>query len=103
MVQGGKIEFMDVHFSYEEATPILKGVSFVVEPGQSLAIVGSSGSGKSTIGRLLYRFYEVNSGKIWIDGQDIAKVTQQSLRREIGIVPQDCVLFNDTIGYNIGA
>eukprot|EP00474_Spongospora_subterranea_P006208 CRZ06666.1 hypothetical protein [Spongospora subterranea] len=98
----GHIEFKDVCFGYVPGQPILKNISFEVRPGQSVAIVGASGVGKSTIGRLLYRFYEVTSGQIRIDGQNIAHVTQHSLRRCIGIVPQDCVLFNDTIGYNIG-
>ncbi|WP_299628238.1 ABC transporter ATP-binding protein/permease [uncultured Tateyamaria sp.] len=100
-VTGGQIELDDVHFGYDAARPILKGVSVVAEPGQMVAIVGSTGSGKSTIGRLLFRFYDVGSGALRIDGQDIRDVTQESLHAAIGVVPQDTVLFNDTIRYNI--
>lgn len=100
-IREGLVEFQNVHFSYDEARPILKGISFRVHPGQSIALVGPSGSGKSTIIRLLFRFYEVNAGNILIDGQDIKGVTQKSLRQLIGVVPQDTVLFNDTIKYNI--
>ncbi len=100
-VTGGAIEFRDVAFAYDSRRPILQGVSFTVPPGRTVAIVGPSGAGKSTIARLLFRFYDVTGGAILIDGQDIRSVTQQSLRREIGIVPQDTVLFNDTIYYNI--
>ena len=100
-VTGGRIELRDVHFGYDAARPILKGVSVVAEPGQQVAIVGSTGSGKSTIGRLLFRFYDVGSGALQIDGQDIRDVTQKSLHNAIGVVPQDTVLFNDTIRYNI--
>ncbi len=100
-VQGGRIELTDVHFGYDATRPILKGVSFVAEPGKMLAIVGSTGSGKSTIGRLLFRFYDVNGGALRIDGQDLRDVTQDSLHAAIGVVPQDTVLFNDTIRYNI--
>jgi ATP-binding cassette subfamily B protein len=100
-VTGGMVEFRNVAFAYDARRPILKGVSFVVPPGRTVAIVGSSGAGKSTIARLLFRFYDVTGGAILIDGQDIRSVTQQSVRREIGIVPQDTVLFNDTIYYNI--
>ncbi len=101
-VTGGTIAFEDVQFGYDARRPILKGVSFTVPAGHTLAIVGATGSGKSTIARLLYRFYDVDGGRIAIDGQDIRDVTQESLRAAIGIVPQDTVLFNDTIRYNIG-
>lgn len=100
-ISQSRIEFNDVCFGYRPDRPILKNVSFTVMPGQTVAIVGPSGAGKSTLSRLLFRFYDVDSGTIRIDGQDIRKVTQTSLRRAIGIVPQDTVLFNDTIGYNI--
>lgn len=101
-VTGGRIELKDVHFGYDPDREILKGVSLVAEPGEMVAIVGSTGSGKSTIGRLLFRFYDVQAGSLTIDGQDVRDVTQHSLHRLIGVVPQDTVLFNDTIGYNIG-
>jgi ATP-binding cassette, subfamily B, heavy metal transporter len=101
-VTGGEVRFEDVSFAYDERRPILKGVSFTVPPGQMLALVGATGSGKSTIGRLLFRYYDVGGGRILIDGQDIRDVLQQSVRKAVGIVPQDTVLFNDTIGYNIG-
>ena len=101
-VRGGHVRFEDVHFGYETDRDILKGLSFDAPPGTRLAIVGPSGAGKSTIARLLYRFYDPTAGRILIDGQDIEKVTQASLRESIGIVPQDTVLFNDTIGFNIG-
>ncbi len=97
----GEIRFEDVHFAYEPEREILKGVSFTVPAGQRIAVVGASGAGKSTLSRLLYRFYDVTGGAILIDGQDIRTVTQESLRRSIGIVPQDTVLFNDTLRYNI--
>jgi ATP-binding cassette, subfamily B, heavy metal transporter len=100
-VTGGEIVFDDVRFSYEPSREILKGVSFTVKPGQKLALVGHSGSGKSTIGRLLFRFYDVTGGAIRIDGQDLRSVLQSSLHAQIGVVPQDTVLFNDTIRYNI--
>ncbi|MGP8231655.1 MAG: ABCB family ABC transporter ATP-binding protein/permease [Methylovirgula sp.] len=100
-VAGGHLRFDNVHFSYDPDREILKGISFDVPPGQTLAIVGPSGAGKSTISRLIFRFYEPSSGTITIDGQNIDAVTQQSLRAAIGMVPQDTVLFNDTIGYNI--
>jgi ABC-type transport system involved in Fe-S cluster assembly fused permease/ATPase subunit len=90
-----------VSFSYDKQRPILRGVDFEVPAGHMVALVGPSGAGKSTISRLLYRFYDVKSGRILIDGQDIRDVTQESLRAAIGIVPQDTVLFNDTIEYNI--
>ncbi|NHB78167.1 ABC transporter ATP-binding protein/permease [Rhodobacter sp. M37P] len=100
-VTAGEITFDNVYFGYESTREILKGVSFTLKPGQKLALVGHSGSGKSTIARLLFRFYDVTSGSIRIDGQDIRDVTQSSLHAQIGVVPQDTVLFNDTIRYNI--
>lgn len=100
-VTHGVVQFEDVQFHYDKNRPILKGLNFTVPAGGTLAVVGSSGAGKSTLARLLYRFYDVTGGRILIDGQDIAKVAQESLRAAIGIVPQDTVLFNDTIGYNI--
>ena len=100
-VSKGVVRFEDVHFSYDPARKILKGVSFEVPAGQTIAIVGPSGAGKSTISRLLFRFYEPQKGRITIDGQDIAGIQQRSLRDVIGMVPQDTVLFNDTIAYNI--
>ena len=102
LVRGGHVRFENVRFGYEPEREILKGLSFDAPPGTRLAIVGPSGAGKSTIARLLYRFYDPTDGRILIDGQDITKVTQASLREAIGIVPQDTVLFNDTIGFNIG-
>ncbi len=99
---GGEVEFHDVDFSYEGDRQILHGVSFKVPSGKTTAIVGPSGAGKSTISRILFRFYDVDRGKVTIDGQAIDEVTQNSLRAAIGIVPQDTVLFNDTIRYNIG-
>ena len=101
VVTGGELVLDDVHFGYEPARPILKGVSLTVGAGETVAIVGPSGSGKSTIGRLLFRFYDVNGGALRIDGQDLRDVTQVSLHSKIGVVPQDTVLFNDTIYYNI--
>jgi ATP-binding cassette subfamily B protein len=100
-VTAGSVRFDDVRFSYEADRPILKGLSFEVPAGKTVAIVGPSGAGKSTISRLLFRLYDVSSGSITIDGQDIRDVTQASLRAAIGMVPQDTVLFNDTIRYNI--
>ncbi|AQX27795.1 MULTISPECIES: ABCB family ABC transporter ATP-binding protein/permease [unclassified Bartonella] len=101
VVNHGTIRFNQVKFSYDSARPILKDVDFEVPGGKTVAIVGPSGAGKSTISRLLFRFYDVNEGSITIDGQDIRDVTQKSLREVIGMVPQDTVLFNDTIAYNI--
>jgi ABC-type transport system involved in Fe-S cluster assembly fused permease/ATPase subunit len=100
-VTGPVIRFEDVSFHYDPERPILKGVSFEVPAGKTVAIVGPTGAGKSTISRLLFRFYDVTGGRITIDGQDLREVTQESLRSAIGMVPQDTVLFNDTIGYNI--
>ncbi|MDB5538024.1 MAG: transporter ATP-binding protein/permease [Devosia sp.] len=100
-VTGPVIRFDNVHFHYDPDRPILKGVSFEVPAGKTVAIVGPTGAGKSTISRLLYRFYDVTEGSITIDGQDLRDITQESLRAAIGMVPQDTVLFNDSIGYNI--
>ena len=100
-VGDGAIRFDDVRFAYDESRPILKGISFEVPAGHTVAIVGPSGAGKSTISRLLFRFYDIQGGAITIDGQDVRDVTQKSLRGAIGMVPQDTVLFNDTIAYNI--
>lgn len=101
-VTGGRVELDAVRFGYDAERAILKGVSVTAEPGEMVAIVGSTGSGKSTIGRLLFRFYDVGGGALRIDGQDVRQVTQESLHAAIGVVPQDTVLFNDTIRYNIG-
>ncbi len=101
LVDRGEVRFEDVRFAYDADREILHGISFTVPAGRKVAIVGPSGAGKSTISRLLFRFYDPTGGHILIDGQDIRKVTQASVRRAIGIVPQDTVLFNDTIGYNI--
>jgi ABC-type transport system involved in Fe-S cluster assembly fused permease/ATPase subunit len=100
-IDKGAIAFKDVHFAYDPARPILKGTSFEVPAGKTVAVVGPSGAGKSTLSRLLYRFYDVQQGAITIDGQDVRSVKQKSLRAVIGMVPQDTVLFNDTIAYNI--
>lgn len=100
-VSGGEIRFQAVDFAYQPERPILRGVSFSVPAGAKVAVVGHSGAGKSTLSRLLYRFYDVTGGQILIDGQNIAHITQSSLRKAIGIVPQDTVLFNDTIRYNL--
>jgi ATP-binding cassette, subfamily B, heavy metal transporter len=101
-ISGGALAFENVTFGYEPDRQILNGVSFAIPPGKTLAVVGPSGAGKSTIARLIYRFYDITGGQILIDGQDVRDVTQSSLRASIGIVPQDTVLFNDSIGYNIG-
>lgn len=101
IVQEGNVSFKDVSFSYDPEIPILKNLSFKVPAGKTVAIVGPSGAGKSTISRLLFRFYDSQSGKICVDGKNVKNITQSSLRRAIGIVPQDTVLFNDTIEYNI--
>jgi ATP-binding cassette subfamily B protein len=99
--EAAEVVFDDVVFGYRPDRTILRGVSFTVKPGESLAIVGPTGAGKSTINRLLFRFYDVTGGAIRIDGRDIRDITQDSLRAAIGVVPQDTVLFNDTIRYNI--
>ncbi|MGQ0590725.1 MAG: ABCB family ABC transporter ATP-binding protein/permease [Sphingosinicella sp.] len=101
IVTTGHVRFEDVHFAYEPGREILRGIDLDVPPGTTTAVVGPSGAGKSTLSRLLFRFYEPTSGRITIDGQDISRVKQASLRAALGIVPQDTVLFNDTIGYNI--
>ena len=101
VVKGGRIELKSVRFKYESSREILKGINLTIESGQKVAIVGATGSGKSTIDRLLFRFYDVTDGQILIDGQDIRDVTQASLHDAIGVVPQDTVLFNNTIWYNI--
>jgi len=100
-VGAGEVRFEGVRFGYEPSREILHGIDFSVPAGKTLAVVGPSGAGKSTLARLLFRFYDTTGGRILIDGQDIAKVQQATLRAAIGIVPQDTVLFNDTIGYNI--
>jgi len=100
-VTGGAVAFEDVRFGYDAARPILKGITLRAAPGETVAIVGPSGAGKSTIGRLLFRFYDVTGGALKIDGQDVRDITQESLHAAIGVVPQDTVLFNDTIRYNI--
>jgi len=98
----GHVEFENVAFHYDPEREILKGISFAIEPGQTVAIVGPTGAGKSTLSRILFRFYNIAAGRVRIDGQDLAELTQSSVRKALGIVPQDTVLFNDTIGYNIG-
>ena len=100
-VTQGEVRFDKVSFAYDPSRPILHDVSFVIPPGKTVAVVGPSGAGKSTLARLLYRFYDINAGTIAIDGQELRSVTQSSLRSSIGIVPQDTVLFNDTVEYNI--
>ncbi|PWV64406.1 ABCB family ABC transporter ATP-binding protein/permease [Plasticicumulans acidivorans] len=100
-VGAGEVRFEDVRFAYQPQRPILHGVSFSIAPGHTVAVVGASGAGKSTLARLLFRFYDVQGGRILIDGQDIAGVTQDSLRAAIGIVPQDTVLFNESLAYNL--
>ena len=102
VVTGGEVRFDHVDFAYESRRAILHDVGFTIHPGRKVAVVGHSGAGKSTLSRILYRFYDISAGRVTIDGQDIRTVTQDSLRRAIGIVPQDTVLFNDMIGYNIG-
>ncbi|HEY0026585.1 MAG TPA: ABC transporter ATP-binding protein/permease [Allosphingosinicella sp.] len=102
VVHDGHVRLENVRFAYDPEREILKGIDIDVRPGTMLAVVGPSGAGKSTLSRLLFRFYEPTGGRILIDGQDIAHVTQESLRGQLGIVPQDSVLFNDTVGYNIG-
>ena len=101
-ISKGEVRLQNLSFGYDDDRAILKDVSLDVKDGETVAIVGPSGSGKSTIGRLLFRFYDVDKGALLIDGQDVRDITQDSLRRAIGVVPQDTVLFNDTIGYNIG-
>ena len=98
----GRVEFENVHFHYDADRAILKGINFIIEPGQTVAIVGPTGAGKSTLSRILFRFYNIASGSVRIDGQDLNELSQSSVRKALGIVPQDTVLFNDTIGYNIG-
>jgi ATP-binding cassette subfamily B protein len=100
-LRGGRVRFESVSFGYEANRPILHDISFEIAPGTTTAVVGSSGAGKSTLARLLFRFYDVSAGRILIDDQDLRDITQDSLRRAVGIVPQDTVLFNDTLGYNI--
>jgi ATP-binding cassette subfamily B protein len=96
------LKFENVSFAYESDRPILHNISFEIPSGKTVAVVGPSGSGKSTLARLMFRFYDVQQGRITINGQDIRQVTQHSVRKSLGIVPQDTVLFNDTVAYNIG-
>jgi len=100
-IQDASIEFQDVHFAYLPERPILQGISFSVKAGTKVAVVGPSGAGKSTLSRLLFRFYDVDSGKVLVDGVDVRDCTQASLRKALGVVPQDTVMFNDTIRYNL--
>jgi ATP-binding cassette subfamily B protein len=97
----GAIKFENVSFRYESDRPILNNISFDIKPGQTVAVVGPTGAGKSTLSRILFRFYDIEGGAVSVDGRSISDITQDSLRKFIGIVPQDTVLFNDTIGYNI--
>ena len=101
LIDKGEVNFNNVHFGYQEDRKILQGINFTVPAGKTVAVVGQSGAGKSTLARLLFRFYDVDEGEVLIDGVDVKTVTQNSLRKLIGIVPQDTVLFNDTIHYNI--
>ncbi|MAL97772.1 ABCB family ABC transporter ATP-binding protein/permease [Hydrocarboniclastica marina] len=100
-IQGGEVRFENVQFAYQAARPVLKGVTFTIPAAHKIAVVGASGAGKSTLARLLFRFYDVDGGRITIDGQDIREVTQSSLRNALGVVPQDTVLFNDTLFRNL--
>ncbi|MCK4586488.1 MAG: ATP-binding cassette domain-containing protein, partial [Gammaproteobacteria bacterium] len=101
IVKNGEVRFEHVAFSYQADRPILHDISFTIAPGKKLAVVGASGAGKSTLARLLFRFYDVSGGHIFIDGQDVKEVTQESLRDSMGIVPQDTVLFNESLYYNL--
>jgi len=101
ILNGGEVRFADVSFGYDPRRPILEDLSFVIPAGRTLAVVGSSGAGKSTLVRLLFRFYDVDEGSVLIDGQDVRDLSQESLRAAIGLVPQDTVLLNETIGANI--
>ncbi len=101
VLKAGEVQFSNVGFSYVPERQILRDVNFTIRPGQKLAVVGHSGAGKSTLSRLLFRFYDVTSGAVLVDGQDVQAVTQESLRQVIGVVPQDTVLFNNTIYYNL--
>ena len=101
MIKRGRVVFRDVSFAYDAERPILKNVSFSIEPGETVALVGWSGSGKSTLVGLLLRFFDPQSGQVLIDDQPLQEVTQVSVRQAMGVVPQDTVLFNNTLGYNI--